>query len=167
MATIGLTLAKANIYTNKGTLPSIFVRSTSVEALPKTETHKKLSTIYNLFESLERFAKEAHRVLKPGGKLAVASFFGTSEKSHSSLSTMIPTIKDEIDKATPVYQFEKTLKKNGFKNIKIESIGKNVWYGFDQWTAQGDLKDSWTRNWYKGYQKGLLDYYLITAEKSN
>jgi cyclopropane fatty-acyl-phospholipid synthase-like methyltransferase len=119
------------------------------------------------FENLDTFAKEANRVLKPGGKLAVASFFGTSEKSHSSLSTMIQTIRDGIDKATPIHQFEEILKKNGFKNIKIESIGKNVWYGFDQWTAQGDLKDSWTRNWYKGYQEGLIDYYLITAEKSN
>lgn len=117
------------------------------------------------FESLEKFAKEANRVLKPGGKVAVASFFGTSDKSYDSLSPMIQTIRDGIDKATPVHELEEILKKNGFKNIKIESIGKNVWHGFDQWTAQGDLKDSWTRNWYKGYQKGLIDYYLITAEK--
>ena len=117
------------------------------------------------FEDLDQFAKEAHRVLKPKGSLAVASFFGTSEQSYSSLSPLIQTIRDGIDHATPIHQFEEILKKNGFVNVKVESIGKNVWHGFDQWTAQGELKNSWTRNWYKGYQNGFIDYYLITAEK--
>lgn len=117
------------------------------------------------FDNLDLFSKEANRVLKPGGKLAIASFFGTSNESHQPLSSMIQTIRDGIDKATPIQKLENTLAKNGFKNITIESIGKNVWHGFDQWTAQTDFRDSWTRNWYKGYQKGLIDYYIITAEK--
>lgn len=147
----------------------IFFQEGAAENIPyMSNSFEKLFSIEAAqhFESLEKFAKEANRVLKPGGRLAVASFFGTSDKSHDALSTMIQTIKDGIDKAIPIYKLEEILKKNGFKNIKVESIGKNVWHGFDQWTAQGDLRDSWTRNWYKGYQKGLIDYYLITAEKS-
>lgn len=118
------------------------------------------------FENLDKFAKEANRILKPGGKMVIASFFGTSEKSSEIMSTMVQTIRDGIDKATPIYRLQEILNKNGFQNVHVESIGKNVYHGFDQWTAQGDLKDSWTRNWYKGYQSGLIDYYLITAEKS-
>ena len=146
----------------------IFFQEGAAENIPyESNSFEKVFSIEAAqhFESLEKFAKEANRVLKPGGKLAIATFFGTSDKSHIALSNMIQTIKDGIDKATPIYTLEEALKKNGFKNIKIESIGNNVWHGFDQWTAQGDLRDSWTRNWYKGYQKGLIDYYLITAEK--
>ncbi len=146
----------------------LFFQEGSAENIPyNSNSFEKVLSIEAAqhFESLDKFAKEANRVLKPGGKLAIASFFGTSDKSQASLSTMIQTIRDGIDKATPIYQLEEILRSNGFKNIKIESIGKNVWHGFDQWTAQGDFRDSWTRNWYQGYKKGLIDYYLITAEK--
>lgn len=59
------------------------------------------------------------------------------------------------------------LDKVGFKNIKIESIGKNVWHGFDKWISQqSEFKNTWNRNWYKAYQNNLIDYYEITAEKA-
>ncbi len=147
----------------------IFFQEGSAENIPyASNSFEKIFSVEAAqhFESLEKFAKEASRVLKPGGRLAIAGFFGTSDKSHDSLSAMIQTIKRGIDKATSIYKLEEILKANGFKNVIIESIGKNVWYGFDQWTAQGDFKESWTRNWYKGYRRGLIDYYLITAEKS-
>lgn len=146
----------------------IFFQQGSAEKIPyDSDSFEKIFSIEAAqhFENLDLFSKEANRVLKPGGKLAIASFFGTSDKSHKPLSSMIQTIRDEIDKATPIQQLESTLKKNGFKNVRIKSIGENVWHGFDQWTSQTDLKDSWTRNWYTGYKKGLIDYYLITAEK--
>lgn len=147
----------------------IFFREGAAENIPyDSNSFDKIFSIEAAqhFESLDKFAQEASRVLKPRGKIAIASFFGTSDESQDSLATTIQTIKAGIDKATPIYKLEEILQKNGFKNIKIESIGKNVWHGFDQWTAQGDLRNSWTRNWYKGYQNGLIDYYLITAEKA-
>ncbi len=117
------------------------------------------------FESLEKFAKEASRTLKPKGKVVIAALFGTSEKSQQLLAKNILTIKNGIDKTPTVCKFEEILKRNGFCHVKIESIGKNVWQGFDRWVAQGSLKDSWTRNWYKEYRNGLLDYYIVSAEK--
>lgn len=118
------------------------------------------------FSDIAKFISEASRVLKPKGKLAIATFFGTSEKSKEYLSSMIQTIHDGIDKITPIDDIEEILNRNRFKNIRIESIGSKVWPGFDQWTAQGEFKDSWTRNWYKGYKMKLIDYYLITAKKA-
>ncbi len=117
------------------------------------------------FTNLQLFVSEAYRVLKPKGKLAVASFFGTLDHSSSLLADLIQTIHDGIDHANSIIMFKEILEKEGFKNIEIINLGQNVWPGYDKWVSQGDLSESWTRNWYVGYQKGLIDYYLITAEK--
>jgi cyclopropane fatty-acyl-phospholipid synthase-like methyltransferase len=146
----------------------IFFREGSAENIPyESNSFEKLFSIEAAqhFESLEQFFKESYRVLKPRGKLAIASFFGTSDQSEEYLSEMIQTVRSGIDKITPIYKVEELLRKGSFKDIKIESIGKNVWHGYDLWIAQSDLGNGWGRNWYKGYQKGFVDYYLITAEK--
>lgn len=119
------------------------------------------------FSNLDKFCNEAFRVLKPNGQLVVATFFATSKNSSNLLPTIIQTIADGIDYAIPIYEFKKTLQNAGFEKIEIESIGKNVWQGFDQWISQGELKDSWNRNWYKAYKRGLVDYYIVSAQKSN
>jgi len=117
------------------------------------------------FENLKGFANESYRVLKPSGKLVVATFFATAKNSDSMLATHIQTVKDGIDKIVPISDFKEMLEDAGYTNVKVESIGENVWYGFDKWVSQGDLKDSWTRNWLKGYEAGLIDYFIVTADK--
>lgn len=159
---------KINSKAIEDSLSKLLFQQGSAERIPYgPESFEKIFSIEAVqhFDDLDLFIKEAHRVLKTGGKIAIASFFGTSGQSHKALSSMIQTIRDGIDRAIPIQKLGNTLKKNGFKNVKIKSIGGNVWQGFDQWTSQTDLKDSWTRNWYLGYQKNLVDYYLITADK--
>ena len=78
---------------------------------------------------------------------------------------MVQTIRDGIDKVTPIGVVEGMLERAGFQCITIRSIGDHVYQGFDRWTAQGSLAESWTRNWYKGYKLELIDYYIITAAK--
>ena len=112
-----------------------------------------------------KFTKEACRILKPNGQLAVVTFFGTSEKSQKFLSNTIQTIRDKIDLVPSIQKFKKMLKEAGFKNIRIKSIGHTVFWGYDKWVSQGEYKNSWSRNFYKGYKDGFLDYYLVTANK--
>ncbi len=93
----------------------IFFQEGAAENIPyDSKSFEKVFSIEAAqhFENLEKFAKETYRILKPGGKLAIASFFGTSDKSYDSLSAMIQTVKDGIDKATPIYKLEEILKKN-------------------------------------------------------
>lgn len=116
--------------------------------------------------SVDAFINESYRVLKPKGKLALATFFATTRESPKIVATMIKTVKDNIDHLTPVSDIHRMLQDAGFENIKIESIGKNVWPQFDKWIAQSEFKETWNRNWYKAYQQNLIDYYVITAEKS-
>lgn len=119
------------------------------------------------FSSIDSFIKESYRVLKPGGRLALATFFATIQESSEAAASMIKTVKDDIDRLIPIEDVLKMLQENGFKNIKIESIGKNVWPHFDKWVSQSEFKDTWNRNWNKAYEQNLIDYYVITAKKGD
>ncbi|GAA3987515.1 hypothetical protein GCM10022247_02260 [Allokutzneria multivorans] len=119
------------------------------------------------FEDLGAFAAEAHRVLRPGGRLSLATFFATTEESPRELAKLIETIDDEIDFAVPIKRFCADLCDAGFAEVNVESIGDSVWLGFDTWVAQTRYHDSWGRNWLEAYRRGLADYFVVTASAKN
>lgn len=117
------------------------------------------------FEDLATFAAETHRVLKPGGRLAVATFFMTQPTAAGELRRLIETVDSGIDVVSAIDSFRDDLLATGFVDVHVESIGEHVWHGFDAWIAQTEFKDGWGRNWLKAYHRGLIDYYLVTAAK--
>ncbi len=117
------------------------------------------------FEDLATFASETHRVLRPGGRLAVATFFMTHPSAVDGLRQSIETIGSGIDVVVAIDSFRDYLLKAGFADVHVDSIGEHVWWGFDAWMEQTEFKDSWGRNWLKAYHGGLIDYYLVTADK--
>ncbi len=117
------------------------------------------------FEDLAAFAAETHRVLKPGGRLAVATFFMTQPTAAGELRRLIETVDSGIDVVSAIDSFRDDLLATGFVDVHVESIGEHVWHGFDAWIAQTEFKDGWGRNWLKAYNRGLIDYYLVTAAK--
>lgn len=118
------------------------------------------------FKSVEHFIKEVHRVLKPHGALAISTFFALSDSTSIEAMELIPTVRDKVDFLHPITTIQNLLQEAGFQDITIESIGENVWHGFDSWIAQGEFKNSWDRNWYQGYKQGLFDYFIILAKKA-
>lgn len=118
------------------------------------------------FKSVEGFIKEAYRSLKPQGTLAISTFFALSNSTSIEAMELIPTVRDKVDFLHPIAAIEQLLREADFQDITIESIGENVWRGFDSWIAQGEFKNSWDRNWYKGYTQGLFDYFIILAKKN-
>jgi ubiquinone/menaquinone biosynthesis C-methylase UbiE len=114
---------------------------------------------------LKDFVLEAFRVLKPNGHLCIASFFASNENSISALKSMIETIPGGLDAAIPIEYFRDLLLGAGFKAVRVDPIGQNVWHGWDKWISQTEFKNTWNRNWYKSYKKKLLDYFLIVAKK--
>ncbi len=118
------------------------------------------------FEDLATFASEAHRVLKPGGRLAVTTFFMSHPTAGDELRQLIETIDSGVDVVLPIDSFRDNLLAAGFVDVCVESLGEQVWRGFDAWLGQTTgFKNHWGRNWLRAYHRGLLDYYLVTADK--
>jgi MPBQ/MSBQ methyltransferase len=130
----------------------------------------RFSAVYSVeaaqhFPSLSPFLEEAFRVLKPGGRIALTTFFGKSSTLQDELVALIPTIAKGIDFIHPVEALLVGANAAGFRSLKCQSIGENVWKGLDSWLEQTLEKHSWGRNWYRAYEKQYLDYYLFSATK--
>ncbi|MEV0677247.1 methyltransferase domain-containing protein [Actinosynnema sp. NPDC050436] len=115
------------------------------------------------FEDLTGFAREAARVLVPGGRLAVTTFFACHEGLGPQLAALLETFATGLDLAHPVGRFAADLRAAGFVDVRADSIGEHVWTGLDRWLALGDQPDRWDRNYARAAGRGLLDYYLVTA----
>lgn len=119
------------------------------------------------FEDLATVAAETYRVLKPGGKLAATTFFTTHPAADDELRALIETVENGINVVVPIDSFLDDLRAAGFAGVHADTIGDRVWPGLDAWMEQSEFKDSWGRNWLRAYNRGLIDYYLVTADKTD
>lgn len=113
-------------------------------------------------DELGAFAREARRVLAPGGRFAATTFFAQSVEGTGEIARRINTFASGVDVAHPVAMFTDELAQAGFTSITTQSIGEYVWPQLDRWIQQLD-GPPWTRQWLACFQDGLLDYYLVTA----
>ncbi|GAA4912162.1 class I SAM-dependent methyltransferase [Streptomyces coeruleoprunus] len=146
------------------------------------------------FRDLAAFARESARVLRPGGRLAVTSFFVPSaapeetpeetpekapEKAREKTPVDAPRTADAakaladrldsfasgLDRPHALSDLRHALASAGFTDVRAESIGESVWPGFDHYLAGVPLPVTWPRNFLPAYRDGLLDYYVITARR--
>jgi ubiquinone/menaquinone biosynthesis C-methylase UbiE len=116
-------------------------------------------------DDLASVAREVHRVLRPGGRFATATFFAPDGADTSAIPDLIETVASGVDVIRPVGEFAAYLTAAGFEHVTVESIGEHVWRQFDRWVAQTEFHDSWGRNWLRCYEHGWVDYYLLTARR--
>jgi cyclopropane fatty-acyl-phospholipid synthase-like methyltransferase len=117
------------------------------------------------FEDLPGFARDSYRVLEPGGRFGLASFFAANEHAAPELARMLDSFATGLDLAHPIASVQDALRAAGFSGIAATSIGEHVWRYFDRWIAQTEYHDSWGRNWLSLVERQLVDYYLITAHR--
>lgn len=113
------------------------------------------------FPDLGAFAREAARVLRPAGRIAVAGFFTPGRPEQ--LAELLETFASGLDIARPVEALTDALTAAGFTHARVEAIGADVWPGWDLWLARMWAADTWPRNFLRAYERGLIDYYVVTA----
>ncbi|HZE86939.1 MAG TPA: class I SAM-dependent methyltransferase [Methylomirabilota bacterium] len=118
------------------------------------------------FESPERFVDELSRVVKPGGRVAITSFFteDTSAEKEKTLKDLFPTMANGIDKTIDINAMKRWLEASGFRDLEITSIKEDVLPYFSKWLNHS-LPDYSSTAWADASEQGLLDYFIITAQK--
>ncbi|MEU4801235.1 methyltransferase domain-containing protein [Actinosynnema sp. NPDC023587] len=117
------------------------------------------------FDDLTAFTRESARVLAPGGRFAVASFFACHDGAAPRLAELLHTFANGLDLPHPIDLFTADLRAAGLVDVRADSIGEHVWAGLDRWLELGDTPDRWDRRWRTAADLGLLDYYLVTARQ--
>jgi cyclopropane fatty-acyl-phospholipid synthase-like methyltransferase len=117
------------------------------------------------FEDIGGFAHESARVLAPGGRFAVTTFFTRTDDAGTRLAELLKTFASGLDLAHRIDDVLRDLRAAGFADVTARSVGEHVWPGFDRWVALTEHPDGWGRNWIRAVERGLADYFLVTARK--
>ncbi|MFE9401739.1 class I SAM-dependent methyltransferase [Streptomyces sp. NPDC006530] len=119
------------------------------------------------FQDLGAFAREAARVLRPGGRAVVASFFvpDADPSRAGRLAGLLDTFANGLDVAHSVPALVAALEAAGLSDVRATSIGASVWPGWDRWLAPLWEPGTWPRNFLRAFEEGSLDYYIVTARR--
>ncbi|MFE5829315.1 class I SAM-dependent methyltransferase [Streptomyces sp. NPDC056488] len=117
------------------------------------------------FPDLAGFAAETARVLRPGGAVAVTSFFTADEAPGrpEQLAGLLDTYASGLDIARPVTALAEAFAAAGLAEVRTVAIGPEVWHGWDAWLSRWWAPGTWPRNFLRAYEEKILDYFVVTA----
>jgi arsenite methyltransferase len=114
-------IAKARANAQKGNYKNVEFRLGEIEALPVADNNVDViisNCVVNLSTNKEKVFKEAARVLKPGGRLAIMDVVATQE-IPPSIKSNLSLYSGCVAGATPIDELKKTLRESGFENVTI------------------------------------------------
>ncbi|MGW1072043.1 methyltransferase domain-containing protein [Streptomyces sp. NPDC002537] len=119
------------------------------------------------FRDLGAFARETARVLRPGGRAVVASFFvPDADRARTGRpAELLDTFATGLDVAHTIPSLTGSLERAGLTEVRVTSIGASVWPGWDRWLAGMWEPGTWPRNFLRAFHEGTLDYFTVTAER--
>jgi ubiquinone/menaquinone biosynthesis C-methylase UbiE len=133
------------------------------------------------FQSREQFFREARRVLRPGGRLALVEPLPMAGHRHTWLDQYIQRCVVAIPKANfyPRETYEQKLRQTGFCNVQVTSIGQHVYAPFMRYLRRRIDDPDIVRRvnpMVRGFWKGWInsdasaghtqDYVLAVADKA-
>jgi len=107
-------IGASNVEFIKGEIEDIPLENNTIDVITS-------NCVINLCESKEDALAQAYRVLKPGGRLAIADVVVLKEIPEN-LKRSVEMWVGCIAGALPVDEYERTLKKVGFKDIEITPV---------------------------------------------
>ena len=116
-------------------------------------------------DDLVQVVAEVHRLLRPGGRFAAATFFAPGPDGVRHVEELIETAAEGVDVVHLIGDFESDLREGGLNDVRARSIGEHVWRQFDRWVSQTEHRGTWGRNWLRCYENGWIDYYLLTGRR--
>lgn len=114
------------------------------------------------FLPISDFAREVSRILKPGGRCVVTSFFPTNSEGVEALNAIVPDY--HIHGSQHTVNQVKLAFEDHMENVNVRSIGRNVWHGFSGWLDQIGCHHQWSKIWCILYEKGLIDYVIYESQ---
>lgn len=154
------------ILENTGSLE--FINAASSPLPFEDESYSKIYSVEaaQCFPSMDEFAREAWRVLKPGGRLVLTAHFAVDAKGYDTLKELIPTVAQDVDRLIPINDVRTAFKNAGFSEVAFDDIGEHVFEGFDQWISQID-DVPWGKMLLDTHKNLSMSYYVIVLEKND
>jgi SAM-dependent methyltransferase len=135
-------IAKARSNARKSGYENVEFRLGEIEALPVADASVDLiisNCVINLSPDKSRVFREAFRVLKPGGRLAIADIVATQQVPAAARAEL-ETIGACVGGAALVDELKAMLKEAGFSVIEI-ALREETRALINQWTADGHAGD--------------------------
>lgn len=119
------------------------------------------------FPSFLDYAKEAMRILKPGGKFIINTFFATPLGQIKNVGERFSTGESGVDNFRLIEEIKENCQSIGLTFLTETSIGNHVFHGFNKWNTQLDKehKAQWVTNLETSFEEGLIDYTILSFQK--
>ncbi|MFK7982018.1 MAG: class I SAM-dependent methyltransferase [Saprospiraceae bacterium] len=119
------------------------------------------------FPSFLDYAKEAQRILKPGGKFIINTFFATPLGRARNVEERFSTGESGVNNFRLIEEVKRNCQSIDLSFVSETSIGKDVFYGFNKWNTQLDKasRAQWVTNLQTSFEEGLIDYTILSFQK--